>query len=139
MGLSFEPGRAALILVAAIFAAIPATVVASDEGASDYPEGCVSCHIRRQGQTDLRLGVLLNQIGHPEMRRMRKVPRDCIRCHTPEEGSDEPKFSQLIHAIHYDVPATNTFVTVYGGDCQECHQMDAEEGEAIVKTGATNW
>lgn len=125
--------RLGLIAALAMSAVAPSVV-----GADDYPEGCVSCHIQRQGQTDLRLNMLLAQIGHPEFR-ARKVPRDCTRCHRPEEGSDDPKFSQLIHAIHYDVPATNTFITVYGGDCQECHKMNAEEGEAEVKTGAANW
>ena len=125
--------RLGLIAALAMSAVAPSVV-----GADDYPEGCVSCHIQRQGQTDLRLNVLLDQIGHRKFR-ARKVPRDCNRCHRPEEGSDEPAFSQLIHAIHYDVPATNTFITVYGGDCQECHAMDPEDGEARVKSGSANW
>jgi len=107
--------------------------------ANDNSQGCVDCHIQKQGSTDLRLGPLLDQIGHGPVERSRNVPRDCIRCHRSSDVEELPPFNALIHSIHYDVPKTNTFVTKFGGDCRECHAMDADEGEATVKGGKKNW
>ena len=126
--------RLSLFVAVALVSVMPATV-----SADEYPEGCVSCHVERTGKTDMRLSSLLAQVGHTSVERVRQVPRDCFRCHRPDEGSDDPPFSALIHEIHYDVPTVNTFVTLYEGDCRQCHSMDAEEGEAVVKGGAKNW
>lgn len=127
--------RAGLLLgLAAIWAGPVQTV-----GADDYPEGCVSCHSNRQGEADYRLNRLLSQIGHPGLKRIKKVPRDCTRCHSTDPEDGEPTFSQLIHEIHFDVPATNLYVRRHDGDCRGCHVMNVEEGEAQLKNGAANW
>jgi nitrate/TMAO reductase-like tetraheme cytochrome c subunit len=107
--------------------------------ADTYPEGCVSCHTNRQGEADFRLSNLLDQIGHPSVKRVKKVPRDCTRCHSTDPEDGEPVFSQIIHEIHYDVPNINLYVTRFAGDCRNCHEMNVEEGEAQVKNGAKNW
>jgi nitrate/TMAO reductase-like tetraheme cytochrome c subunit len=111
------------------------TVMAADA----HPEGCVSCHVNREGDADFRLSQLLEQIGHPSVKRVRQVPRDCTRCHSTEDEDGEVSFSRLIHEIHYDVPKINLYVTRFGGNCLGCHEMDVEEGEAQVKNGAKNW
>lgn len=129
--------QAGLLLGWTAILAAPGAVGAEDA----HPEGCVSCHTNRQGAADFRLNVLLDQIGHPSLKRIKKVPRDCTRCHVTEEDADEGEatFSQIIHEIHYDVPKINLFVTRFGGECRECHEMNVEEGEAQLKTGAKNW
>ncbi len=107
--------------------------------ADERPDGCVDCHVKKQGQTDLRLNALLHQIGHEPIERTRNVPRDCQRCHRSADVEGLQTFDVLMHAIHYDVPRTNTFITKYGGDCRNCHGMDADTGVASVKGGKKNW
>lgn len=104
--------------------------------ADEFPQGCVDCHVQTTGQTDFRLNVLLDQIGHKRLRGVRSAPKDCKRCHDDES---DPTLSELIHVIHYDVPKANMFVQRNGGDCRHCHTMQAEEGEAVAKNGPKNW
>ena len=103
--------------------------------ADDYPQGCVDCHVKTDS-LDFRLNVLLEQIGHRWIKTLRTVPDGCGRCHEPD---DDATLSELLHAIHYEVPKSNTFVGRFGGDCRHCHTMDAEAGEAAVKNGPKNW
>ena len=104
--------------------------------ANDYPQGCVDCHVKSEGELDFRLNVLLKQIGHRWIKTLETVPDDCGRCHEPD---DSPTLGELLHAIHYAVPQSNTYVTKYDGKCINCHEMDAKAGEARVKSGPTNW
>jgi hypothetical protein len=126
--------RNGLLAIVAVLIVGPGAAVGDDNS-----QGCVDCHVQKQGTTDLRLGPLLDQIGHGPVERSRNIPRDCIRCHRSSDVEELPPFSDLIHSIHYDVPKTNTFVTKNGGDCRECHAMDADEGKATVKGGKKNW
>ena len=106
--------------------------------ADDYPQGCVDCHVQKTGDTNMRLNALLVQIGHPSVAKVKKVPTSCGGCHAAGEG-EENVFAHIIHQIHYDVPKANLFTTKFGGDCLHCHAMDADEGEAVVKSGPRNW
>ena len=126
--------RLGLALALTVPLALPA-----EETADAFPDGCVSCHVDRTGTIDMRLHVLLREIGHPDVSRVRRVPRDCLRCHRPDEDSDDPPLSALVHEIHYDIPTANSFVTIYEGECGRCHRMDPDEGEAHVKIGRKNW
>lgn len=126
--------RGSLLLVLAVITAGSAAYAADA-----HPEGCVSCHVNKEGDADFRLSQLLSQIGHPSVKRVRQVPRDCTRCHSTDEEDGEVTFSRLIHEIHYDVPKINLYVTRFGGKCLGCHEMNVEEGEAQVKNGAKNW
>ena len=136
-------GKRCLAKIGFGVAAMLALALPGASSADDYPQGCVSCHVEKPGATDLRLNTLLRAIGHHYIRTVEEVPGDCYRCHQPYEDRDylpfSPSLGDLLHAIHYQVPDGNTFVSQYGGDCQGCHVMDAEEGEARIKGGAKNW
>ncbi len=116
--------------------------ITATANADDYPQGCVDCHTLRQTggslerSGDFRLNTLLQQVGHRKLNKVKTVPNDCARCHGDE---DELPLSTMVHLIHYELPAANVFTTQFGGDCTNCHGMDAAEGEAIVKSGEKNW
>ncbi len=137
MRYGFSVVRLGLLALAAV------TTLSTAAIADDYPEGCVDCHAQKQGApVDFRLNILLRQIGHPRVDRLKTIPTACNRCHADEGGGEDdgtPKFSQLIHIIHFDVPQTNTYVQQFGGKCQHCHAIDVDAGEAVVKSGERNW
>jgi hypothetical protein len=118
--------------------AVPATATADK-----YPNGCVSCHTEKPGMPDRRIDTLLRAVGHHYIKTVKDVPGDCYNCHAPLDDKDYlpyyPDFGTLVHSIHYDVPTTNTFVTIYGGDCRGCHVMDTESGDVGLKGGRKNW
>jgi hypothetical protein len=103
----------------------------------DFAEGCVSCHRQMTGKTDFRLNVLLEQVGHRKINRLKMIPKDCGRCHSDDDGDNS--FTAMIHEIHFDVPKVNLFVTRYDGTCIHCHSIDVESGEAGLKNGPKNW
>ena len=111
--------------------------------AEKYPDGCVSCHTEKPGMPDRRIDTLLREVGHFYIKTVREVPGDCYNCHAPFDDKDylpySPDFGTLVHSIHYDSPRTNTYFTIYGGDCRGCHVMDAETGDVGVKSGNRNW
>jgi hypothetical protein len=105
----------------------------------DYPNGCVDCHKLIGPGKDNRLTVVLAQVrGHPDISKIVKtVPGDCGLCHA--EGRNAPPLNTVIHKVHYDRPAENSYVTVYKGVCLNCHALDAKTGGMIVKSAAKNW
>lgn len=121
-----------LAVIAALLAA------AAPAQADEYPQGCVDCHKQDPGKTNLTLNALLAQIGHPKLPKVKKVPTSCGGCHASDEG-EENQFAHMIHQIHFDVPKANLYTTRFGGDCLHCHAMDADSGEALVKSGPRNW
>lgn len=131
-------GRAGLV------AAFVLSLTAAGEALADkFPDGCVSCHVEKPAMPDRRIDTLLKDIGHHYIKTVREVPGDCYKCHSPYEERDYlpfyPDFGTIIHSIHYDAPRTNTFMTIYGGDCRGCHVMDTESGDVGLKGGRKNW
>ena len=118
--------------------ALALTCSLTDAVANDYPNGCVSCHVK--GETDFRLNVLLANIGHGRGgERTLEIPVGCNRCHATDGSGNAASISKLVHSVHYENPNENAFVTKYSGDCRNCHSMDAAAGYGSIKVGERNW
>lgn len=119
-----------------------------------YPNGCVDCHVA--GKTgDMRISVLLatyatavppalldkakasssaavagrikgKHMAVPNVKA--NVPQSCLAaCH--KKGSTlAPPFAQLMHTIHLQGGAKNTFLTTHQGECTFCHKLDQKTG-----------
>jgi hypothetical protein len=131
--------RWSAVLGLALAMSFTVSVAAADK----FPDGCVSCHTEKPGMADRRIDSLLRDIGHHYIRTVREVPGDCYNCHSPYEDKKYlpfyPDFGTLVHSIHYEGANTNTYITIYGGDCRGCHVMDVADGDVGVKGGPKNW
>lgn len=100
--------------------------------ADDYPNGCVSCH----AAADMTVGAMLEGLGHKNVSSMvETIPTDCTDCHSEDGGFGG--LWEFIHPAHF--AADSKFMSEFGGDCRHCHSMDADSGEAAVKSGDKNW
>jgi mono/diheme cytochrome c family protein len=105
----------------------------------EHPNGCVDCH--KNADKDYRLNVALTQIkGHPNIAKVvKKVPDGCAMCHKAGGSGKAPALANVVHEFHYKDAAKNAFVTYYQGACLNCHQLNVDNGEMKVKSGAANW
>lgn len=101
-----------------------------------HPNGCVDCHANQGEGRDYRLNVSIED--HPDITAVAKtLPKDCGMCHRPNVAAGP--LNKQTHALHYQNPSENVFVTVYGGHCLECHAVNSETGEMSIKQGPKNW
>jgi hypothetical protein len=109
--------------------------LAGDPGPGPYPQGCVDCHSKDGPES---IGALLESVGHRNVDdKTETVPGDCKSCHSEEGGLS--LLSELSHIFHYQNPAKNDFIRVYGGECLHCHALDIETGAVTTKSGPKNW
>ena len=130
-------GRALLALAA--FAALGWQASALGE---EPDAGCVSCHVDAAGEggSDFRVSALLDRVWHRNgPGKTEIVPTGCNRCHAADDSGAGTPLRKLIHAIHYESPDENRFVTQYGGDCRGCHALNASIGVVTIKAGERNW
>lgn len=127
-----------------------------------YPNGCVDCHVA--GKTgDMRISVLMAKYATavppalldkakasspaalaaklkgkhmPVPNPKANVPQSCMTaCH--KKGSTvAPPFAQLMHTIHLQGAAQNTFLTTHQGECTFCHKLDAKTGTWKIASAA---
>ncbi len=104
----------------------------------EHPNGCVDCH-KLSGGDDHRLNVELAKLsGHPKVDAIVKnLPQDCLMCH--KEGAKAGALNLITHRDHSRNPGDNHFVTAYQGACLNCHSVNPDSGEMIVKSGPKNW
>ena len=126
-------------LLALTAAAAAAPVLPGINAKDNLPNGCVDCH-KKDGANDYRLNTALKEIkGHPDITKIVKtLPADCALCHKGGAGK-AASIAQVAHEFHYKDAAKNVFVTVYGGQCLNCHALTADNGTMRVKSGAANW
>lgn len=106
-----------------------------DPESNAYPQGCVDCH--RAGGPET-IGALLEALGHQDVDdAVAAVPGDCADCHGDEGGAW--LMSELAHVLHFEDPASNSFVQDFGGNCLHCHAMDEESGAVTMRSGPKNW
>jgi len=110
--------RAILIVFAFALMGFPGMASAGDEG-------CVTCHA---GELSLNLVMKKFEVHPPVEMMVNTVPTDCLMCHG--EGSDLA-LSTIVHKAHFAADAEMS--------CTTCHTMNAETGEATLKSGAKNW
>jgi hypothetical protein len=130
-------GLALLLAGMHVGQAEPAVVAVEIGAAAEvvYAEGCADCH---DGTAVATVGALLETLGHPDVDEDTEVlPGDCSDCHS--EAGGMWLLSEVAHMSHYRDPAENKFVQEFGGDCRHCHVMDADTGEAGVKSSPKNW
>lgn len=109
--------------------------LAGQPGPGPYPQGCVDCHAKDGAEN---IGALLERLGHRKVdAKTETVPGDCKSCHSEEGGFS--LLSEMAHIYHYENPAKNEFIRVYGGECLHCHALDVETGVVSSKSGPKNW
>jgi hypothetical protein len=126
------------------------------------PNGCVDCHVA--GKTgDMRISVLMAKYAtavppglidkakasspgalasrikgkHMPVPKVKaNVPQSCMSaCH--KKGSTvAPSFAQLMHTIHLQGGAKNTFLTTHQGECTYCHKLDPKTGMWKIASAA---
>ncbi len=122
-----------------------------------HPNACVDCHVNMvKMKMDVRLSTLLKkkvsagllkkaQAAAPEGVKLKgkhpkvkvagkQVPKSCLGCHK-ETSKKAPPFARLMHQIHLIGGKDNHFMTIYQGQCTECHKLDKSTGAWSVPSG----
>jgi nitrate reductase cytochrome c-type subunit len=140
--------RFLLVLALVLFVGLVGTVAALTAAAAPalpgvnaadtFAKGCVDCH-KKEGANDYTLATGLKAVkGHPDITKVVKnVPADCAMCHKPSTKAGP--LGEALHKVHFEDAAQNVFVTVYGGQCLNCHKLDVATGTVAVKAGPANW
>ncbi len=106
----------------------------------DHPNGCVSCHVLKEGDVNpLTLNLTLARIStHPKVDTLvKKIPTDCLMCH--KDGSKADNLFARAHKAHFGKLANSLFIKNYQGACLNCHVMDLTTFNVAVKSGPKNW
>ena len=107
--------------------------------ADPFAKGCVDCHKVQPDGKDTRINVLLKQVPkHPDISAIVKnVPTDCGMCH--KAGAAAGPIANSMHKQHFAAKGNSAFVKTYGGECLNCHTMDATTFAVKVKSALKNW
>ena len=104
----------------------------------DFPNGCVDCHSGESGGEDTLNELMSDLEGHPNVEKiMKQLPTDCYMCH--KENMPAGPINYATHLSHYGDPDESDFINEYDGACLNCHSIDLDTGEIIVKSGPKNW
>lgn len=122
-------------------AAFPAPYLPGILQVDPAPQGCVSCHVNKSGDKDLRLNKMIEKIpGHPDLTKAFKgtaIPSTCFLCH--KEGSKLGSLGPNLHRVHYEKLGASDFVVGYAGSCLNCHVLNEKNGAMGFKSGTANW
>ncbi len=127
-----------------------------------FPNGCVDCHVA--GKTgDMRISVLMAKYATavpPALIEQAKasspaalasrikgkhmavpnvkanVPQSCMSACHKKGSAMAPSFAQLMHTIHLQGGAKNTYLTTHQGECTYCHKLDPKTGAWKIPSGA---
>lgn len=141
-------------LVAATARKIPG-ITAKD----DYPKACADCHVNKKDmpgtlsadvkqwttKVDAKLlakaqaaspkGMTLKG-KHPNVTAMvKEVPSGCLKCHA-KDSKMAPPFATLMHAIHLTGGEENRFLTMFQGECTDCHKLNITTGQWSLPSAA---
>lgn len=129
------PG-AALLAAGALFAGL-AGPAAGQKPPTDFPAGCVGCHVKMP-DGDHRLNAILGKVkGHPALGAVKSVPGDCIKCH--KAAVKKTTFAESAHKAHFGKGAASLFNKMFKGECTHCHAMNPATGKTTLKSGPKNW
>jgi hypothetical protein len=119
----------------------------------EYPRGCVDCHVNRPDLgMDVRLSTLMQtwQAGvkpeflekvqaaapegvtlkgrHPKVSLANaELPTGCLKCHS-KTSKTAPPFSRMLHRIHLTGGEKSVYLTLFKGECTDCHKLDQATG-----------
>ena len=127
-----------------------------------FPRACVDCHVIVPGSgMDERLSTklraeqfnpaLLPRIRailpdtvrisgrHPRLpdAMFRNIPAGCLTCHRDSQ-TNLPALGPMMHAIHLTGGSDNHYLTLFGGQCTNCHKFSAASGRWSIPSGAEN-
>lgn len=118
-----------------------------------FPNACVSCHVNMPEQNmDARFSTLMKgwrekvepgllakaqaaapagvtlKGKHPAITSaLRNIPDGCLKCHGAE-SKKAPPFARMIHLVHLTGGDENHFMTMFQGECTDCHKLNATTG-----------
>jgi hypothetical protein len=64
----------------------------------------------------------------------RNVPAGCLTCHRDNQ-TNLPALAPMIHAIHLTGAGENHYLTLFGGQCTNCHKFNATNGRWSIPSG----
>ena len=124
-----------------------------------FPRACVDCHIVvPDSGMDERLSTKLRaeQFNPTQLARIRailpdpmkitgrhprlpdpifrNVPAGCLTCHRDNQAN-LPSLAPMIHAIHLTGGSENHYLTLFGGQCTNCHKFNATNGRWSIPSG----
>ena len=129
-----------------------------------FPRACVDCHIVVPASgMDERLSTLLRGMSAqvdptllariravlPESMRVmgrhprlpapifRNIPASCLTCHRDAQSA-LPPLGPMMHAIHLSGASENQYLTLFGGQCTNCHKFNATNGRWSIPSGPEN-
>ena len=125
-----------------------------------HPNACIDCHVNHpEMKMDARLSTVIGgftkQVDektlakakaasadpskikgkHPAVdAAFKDIPNACLKCHK-RDSKTAPPFAHLAHAIHLVGGQENYFMTVYQGECTQCHKLDQKTGAWSIPSG----
>ena len=125
-----------------------------------FPSGCVDCHLNftdrnmdtristslakwtekveprllEKAQAASSQGVILTG-KHPSANEsLADIPNACIACHR-SMSQNAPVFSQMVHLVHLTGGQENHYMTLFQGECTNCHKLNLTTGEWFTPSG----
>jgi cytochrome c553 len=138
----------------------PARKLPGVDAPDPFPRGCVDCHVNTpERNLDTRLSTLMNgwtkevtpallakakasspsgmplKGKHPVAKSsLQNIPRGCVSCHGTA-SKKAPPLGRLMHQIHLTGGDDNRFMTLFQGECTNCHKLDATTGAWSIPSG----
>lgn len=129
-------------------------------GVDNFPHSCVSCHKNyTDKKMDVRLSTILKEWNekvdpkilakvqsiapegvtlkgkHPfKVDADASIPEVCNKCHGKSMKTAFP-LGNLLHTIHLSGGKDNTYITMFNGECTNCHKMDWKTGVWSIVNG----
>jgi hypothetical protein len=126
-----------------------------------FPSGCVSCHLNFPDRNmDTRISTLMVKLAqkvgpellahaqaaapkdvkltgkHPAAEEsLADIPKLCIECHN-SRSQTAPSFAQMIHLVHLTGGQNNHYMTLFQGECTNCHKLNLNTGEWVLPSGS---
>ena len=136
----------------------PARMIPGITAPDSFPNSCIDCHVNRP-EMDARFSTQIarwNEKVEPELPAkaqaaapegmilkgkhpktgvsFKNIPAQCINCHG-RDSEGAPPFSRMMHLIHLTGGDQNRFMTVYHGECTNCHKLNLTTGRWAFPSG----
>jgi hypothetical protein len=146
--LRIHAAASCLALLAAVALAATPRAIPGITAPDQFPNGCVSCHIRLPDGRDMRLstlvakwngkvdakqlaamqalapkGVTLKGKHPPITAGLKDIPASCIKCHG-QASKIAPSLARMAHAAHLAPGGQKEFLSKFGGECTHCHKLN---------------